>query len=288
MNLDDRLLRLLESIDVVARRVLLDTGAVRATTPMLRGVWGRALKSTAPEAYAAVFHGRRPDPLPGTVRTPLYLMRPAPADPEFAPALDWILFGTASRHETALVKAWDLATRFGLGPDREPFRIRRIQWLRCDGASGAPSQRWSLRRAADAHRDRIAGGRPLRLHFPASLRLLRRGHLIEAPAAQDIAIALLRRVLLFAAPDAIASEPELVSKVLAATGHLRTKPWRGERRDLVRWSGTQHREVELRGVAGSITFLAGAGELWPLLAAGSWTHLGKGTVFGLGELRILT
>ena len=288
MNLDERLLRLLEGIDVVPRRLLLDTGAVRATTSMLRGVWGRALKTTDPEAYAAVFAGRRPDPLPGAVRTPLYLMRPAPPDPDFAPALDWILFGAAIRHEKALVKAWDIAARLGLGPDREPLRIRQVRWLRCNGAAGAPPQRWSLRQAAEADRDRIAGGRPLRIHFPASLRLMRRGRLIDAPAARDIAVALLRRVLLFTDHDAVTREAELMPKVLAAADRLRTEVWRGERRDFARWSGAQHREVEMRGVTGSITFPAGAGALWPLLAAGSWTHLGKGTVFGLGELRILT
>lgn len=31
----------------------------------------------------------------------------------------------------------------------------------------------------------------------------------------------------------------------------------------------------------------GAGPLWLLLAATCWTHIGKGSVFGLGQLRIV-
>src|SRR5436190_859080 len=46
-------------------------------------------------------------------------------------------------------------------------------------------------------------------------------------------------------------------------------------------------EVELRGVSGCLDLPEGAGELWPLLAAAMWLHLGKGTTLGLGELQVL-
>jgi hypothetical protein len=32
---------------------------------------------------------------------------------------------------------------------------------------------------------------------------------------------------------------------------------------------------------------AAPGELWPLLAAALWLHLGKGTTLGLGQLQVL-
>jgi len=44
---------------------------------------------------------------------------------------------------------------------------------------------------------------------------------------------------------------------------------------------------ELFGVSGSITLPRGPGFLWPLLAAAQWSHIGKGTVYGMGEIRIL-
>ena len=67
---------------------------------------------------------------------------------------------------------------------------------------------------------------------------------------------------------------------------LATGPSQGERSNLVRWSAAQRREIDLNGVTGGLELPAGPGRLWPLFAASSWTHVGKGTVFGLGELRI--
>ena len=60
----------------------------------------------------------------------------------------------------------------------------------------------------------------------------------------------------------------------------------GRRLDLVRYSGSQKAELELRGVAGSLALPVGPGPLSPLLAAAVWIHLGKGTVMGLGQIKI--
>ena len=46
----------------------------------------------------------------------------------------------------------------------------------------------------------------------------------------------------------------------------------------------QESELDLHGVAGSLELPRGPGELWPLLAAAQWLHLGKGTIMGLGQL----
>ena len=200
--------------------------------------------------------------------------------------LDRILFGAAIRYEEALVRAWEVAARLGLGPDREPLRIRQVRWLRCDGTAATGPQRWSLRTATEAARDRFAGAPRLRLHFRVPLRLLRRGHLIERPTLVDISLALLRRALMFADGAAILSAGDFSRRVLAAAEGAPASRWRGDRRDFVRWSGAQHREVEMRGVTGSLELPAGPGDLWPLLVAGGWTHLGKGTVFGLGQMTI--
>jgi hypothetical protein len=51
------------------------------------------------------------------------------------------------------------------------------------------------------------------------------------------------------------------------------EPWEGRRLDLVRYSGSQHAEIELQGVAGSLTLPEGPGSLAPLLATARWLHL---------------
>ncbi len=52
-------------------------------------------------------------------------------------------------------------------------------------------------------------------------------------------------------------------------------------------SPRQHRELDMHGFIGSIELPDGAGDLWPLLAAGFWIHAGKGTVFGLGQMQAI-
>ena len=51
-------------------------------------------------------------------------------------------------------------------------------------------------------------------------------------------------------------------------------------------SARQDADLELRGVSGVLDLPEGPGELWPLLAAATWLHLGKATVFGLGQFEV--
>jgi hypothetical protein len=64
------------------------------------------------------------------------------------------------------------------------------------------------------------------------------------------------------------------------------RPWQGERLDLKRYSSSQDREFYVDGVSGWLDLPEGPGELWPLLAALPWIHVGKSTVVGLGQATI--
>jgi hypothetical protein len=74
--------------------------------------------------------------------------------------------------------------------------------------------------------------------------------------------------------------------LLVAARVLPAGRWKGRRLDLVRYSGRQRAELELRGVSGQLDLLEGAGELWPLFAAAQWVHMGKGTTVGMGQVVI--
>ncbi len=169
----------LAAIEILPRRMLLDTSGVAATVPMLRGVWGAALHDLEPEVYASVFapnhevragsNDRSAAPFSVTARsatelnrpqapgnrdrrTPAvtasgtavacYILRPAPPDPEFAPAVDWLLIGPAVTQDATLCRAWDVASGMGLGPQRRRFHLRRTLGLHPEGKRVEPASAW--------------------------------------------------------------------------------------------------------------------------------------------------
>ena len=282
MTLVDRLTALTGRVHVRAYRLLLDTPRVMATVPMIRGVWGRALRHVDERIYRYVFVGDGPP----HDRLPRYLMRPAPPDPETAPAIDWILFADDADLEPVLLRAWDVACGMGLGADRAPFRVRRMLPVGpAIDRDARPAAAWPLSRATWP-----LGGAPdstpCRLSFDSPLRLTGRGRLLLAPGFADIAAAALRRVAALAGRASGEPYRDLSRAVRAEADTRPAEPWRGERRDFVRWSGAQRREIDLRGVTGGLDLPQGPGEIWPLIAAARWTHIGKGAVFGLGQPRI--
>ncbi len=264
---------LLSCVQIQARLLLLDTPLVEATTPMLRGVWGRALRHLDEEAYQQVFAG---DML-GHRRVPRYILRPAPPDPATAPAIEWLLLGVHENLEEVLWRAWDVASGMGLGPERTPFRVREWRPLGAD--------KWDLSTATWPLPGDPATT-PCRLHFPTSLRLLRGGKLLSTPNLEDVATATTRRIATLAGTTSGETYRDLIRNIGQVAAGLAGAPWRGRRFDFVRWSGAQQRELNMRGVTGDLALPTGPGPLWPLLAAACWTHIGKGTVFGLGQLHI--
>ncbi len=248
---------------------------------MIRGVWGRALKHLDSDLYEKVFVGV----VPGGHNLPRYIMRPAPPDPDTAPALDWILFNVQQSHEKPLWRGWDIASGMGLGSIREPFGIRRRVFLAPDNVPPSWNS-WNL-----AEVDWPLKGdpciTPAILRFEVPLRLIRQRRLVATPGFSDIVLAALRRISALAGLGRSDQYRDLVRAVRAEAAKIDANAWTGERCNLVRWSAAQQREVELFGITGSIPLPHGPGFLWPLLAAAQWSHIGKGTVFGMGEIRIL-
>ncbi len=279
--LADACLLVLEQIQILPRRMLLETPGVRATVPMLRGVWGAALHDLDLPLYHVVFEGKDQS----NPRPPGYLIRPAPADPEYAPGIEWLLIGHAIDHDPLLCRAWDVACHRGVGHARTMFRICDSITLGPSGETTDPDSSWSLADGARSAHDLLT--RPCQLLFPAPLRLRRHGRLIEQPALPDIVVAAARRIGAFVPSCYQSFWKTLARQLLDVARNVQSGDWRGERLDLIRYSGRQSRDLDLHGVTGYLELPAGANNLWPLLAACTWLHLGKGTVMGLGQLVIV-
>jgi hypothetical protein len=272
-------LSFLRHLVLLPRRLLLETPEVQATVPMLRGVWGAALHGLDQETYRLVFAPNATGAVAG------YLLRPGPPDPSLAPALDWFLFGDAVGHDPLLQRAWDVASGLGLGPQRRRWYIRRQLTLGPDGQPTPSSQPWQLDAAAWPLPDAPATA-PCQLWFPSPLRLLRKGRLIEEPTLVDLIVAAARRVEAFLPVEEQTPWRVLREDLLTLARRCPAGTWKGGRLDLVRWSARQQAELDLHGVSGVLDLPEGPGELWPLLAAAVWLHLGKGTTVGLGEMQI--
>ena len=285
MQLADQIKTLTGRIRLRSYRLLLDTPGVSATVPMIRGVWGQALLQIDENVYRSVFAGEGPPHF----RLPRYALRPAPPDPATAPAIEWILFTVdgADIQEAVLLRAWHAACSMGLGPNRTPFRIREFTPLgptgKLDGDRATDA--WPLSMATWPTNGSSAAA-PCQVNFGVPLRLTRRGRLLLQPNYSDIAVAAVRRIASLANCGSGEAYRDLIRAVRAEASYMPATPWRGGRQDLVRWSGAQNREIDLYGVVGGFGLPEGPGRLWPLLAAARWTHIGKGTVFGLGQPEI--
>ena len=269
----------LGGLTVRAWRLHLDTPGVFATVPMLRGVWGAALRSRDSGLYEALFEG-------GPTQTPRYVLRPAPIAARPAPALDFLLFGPPDEEaDRAVWAAWDDALATGLGPERRPARLTEVRPLAWDGTPLAPSRRQPGFRPYPLPWPGDDPDAPCRLSFGEPLRLLRDGRLIVRPSLPDLGLAALRRVQALAGAAADAAWASRAAWLDLARSHP-AGPWEGRPLDLVRYSGRQKREVELHGVAGELPLPSGPGPLADLLSAAAWLHLGKGTIVGLGQLTV--
>lgn len=275
----------LSKVVIRPRRLQLETPGVTATVPMIRGVWGAALYGLDIDVWATVFEGRGARSL----KTPGYILRPAPPDPATAPEIEWIAFGPARGYDQVLRRAWDVASGMGLGSARRRFFIKAMLGLNPDLSPTKERDTfpdWTLDRAATALEAHAVVDGPCELVFESPLRLIRGGQLVTRPTLPDIVLGGLRRLRALLHPDARADLHRVWEPTLRSVGRVPARAWRGRRLDLVRWSARQQVEVEVRGVAGSISLPRGAGPLLPLLAALQWIHLGKSTVVGLGQLSI--
>jgi hypothetical protein len=132
--------------------------------------------------------------------------------------------------------------------------------------------------------------RKLVLHFLTPTRIRAEGRLRAELTFQDVVRALLRRLSSLCYFHCGCELPVNFRSLIEQASMIRTIGSELCWHEQDRFSTRQRQRIEMGGVRGRVVFEAPEAELWapylPLLAAGEWVHVGKGTVMGLGKYRV--
>lgn len=177
----------------------------------------------------------------------------------------------------------------GIGRDRLRFKVCKVEdFTGCavyvDGQKRAvslpPSQRVDTPVAS-------GGCGEVALHFVTPLRIRSEGQVLRRFDFCALASAMLRRLELLIRlhdPDGIFDLD--VQGVLAAAEAAEVVEADLWWQDLKRWSRRQQREMPLGGLRGSLRLRTDMGVFGGLLRLAEIVHVGRGTAFGLGQIRI--
>lgn len=201
------------------------------------------------------------------------------------------LWGESPRYLPVIIKALQRLEREGIGKGRRKIRLSQI----VDGHSSTPIYKngnldlSSLRKQPlNLSIKKNSAPAVLRVDFEAPLKLQHRGEALHAFDFGELVFAAADRLWIIAhlhgapwlAPGARAlvqqgreSEIELIEDKTTFVSFSR-------------FSHRQNRRHELSGVVGHMVFAGPLTPFMPLLKAGQLFHLGKGTNFGLGAIKI--
>jgi hypothetical protein len=295
----------LSTIRVLPLQFRLKRLAPDADAALLRSVWGKCLHDSIPAAYDEVFRTekRARDPegrIPPNRPQPYVLCLGLPANDGTVP-MELTLIGDAVKHESSVLRGWQLASRMGLGSKRLPFEViscvpldpheRPIQRTGPSAAWDLSQVAWPLKSDPETSPCRLEMVTPLRLlsreiadATPRELKGNKR--LIESPTFAQLVASAMRRIGPFLAPvERLGWQMQERRCVELAERHP-CGEFSGWIQSSERWSASQKASLNFAGVCGSLSLPFGPGPFWMLLAVARWLHLGKNTTHGLGVIRM--
>jgi hypothetical protein len=203
------------------------------------------------------------------------------------------LIGPAIAHLPYLIHAIGLAGQDGVGRGRGRFELERVEREALPGTedwvtvyvpgSGEGVRLVSQPPLAPPAPEAVA----LRLVTP--LRIKRNGHFVVPGAFQlgdlmrHLHVRLQRLSLLYGGDPDVFEWGRIAPRMNDLTLSEPSLHWH----DWTRYSSRQRTEMRMGGLLGGMVISgASLSDVWPALWAGQWTHVGKGTAFGLGRYRL--
>ena len=255
-------------------------------------------------AYAYVFETSRHSLGPNGESMHLFTPHPFVIQPPLEPKTEYgpgeklsfclVLLGRGMQFLPHFIASFDLAARKGLGVNRVPFRLLHVEQLLPDSArpiwkegmklTGIPVEE-RLEISPTQHRE--PGEIILKLVTP--LRLVLQGEPARDLTFESLVKSIFRRLELLDHAHGSGSfkldYPHFLSKadqVEMADSQLYWHHWK-------RYSNRQKKKLYLGGLVGQVSFRGDMlGAFWPYLSLAEKIHLGKGTVYGLGQIQVET
>ncbi len=209
------------------------------------------------------------------------------------------LIGRAVDYLPYFIHTFDEMGRTGLGKGRGHFTLKKVNSLELDGNTNSAGQTlYSAETGvlSDTGKDVLPLGPVLfeggpcitsqvKLDFKTPTRISYNGRLTENVEFHIIIRNLLRRMSLLSYFHGNAQERQEYDykKIIEKAGNVRTIARRIRHYDWERYSGRQEQKINMGGFVGGITFEGEIEPFMPLLKAGEILHIGKGTVFGMGQ-----
>ena len=282
----------------------------------LRGVLGRAFRQIACHgdrkdcegcmfltrcAYAYVFETNR-----FTVAQEVgqhYVSHPFLLEPEVDGREDYlpgdvlafhlVLFGHGLDYLPYFILAFQKVESLGLGVGRHPFTLEKVEQSLDEGAvpiwQGGdsllrPPQRQDLANYLEP--DGNNSREELHLNLETPLRLVSGGEMVTGLEFAVLARALFRRLSYLGKAHGRVSLDLPFQDLLGKAGKVQQVESGLSWQDWERYSARQRKKLQMGGLVGSVRFQGPLQEFWPFLRMGEIIHLGKGTVFGLGKMRV--
>jgi hypothetical protein len=204
---------------------------------------------------------------------------------------DLLLFGRAAQSVPYLILAASRMAQTGLGSRRCPFRLERVLDLR-NAASPlfmTGQDRINAPRTAPPDLPACPAADSLQVHFKTPTRILEGGKAagnVEFHKLVKAALSRISSLVLFHCGGTVDGDPkEMLDAARSVSATAEQIAWI----PLKRWSNRQKQQLPLDGFIGTVSYAGpGIGRFWPLLKAAEITHVGKGTVFGLGKVEVGT
>lgn len=254
--------------------------------------------------YSQVFETRPPSGstrlrLASSVPRPFVIEPPLSRQRDFREGdeLDFglVLIGRAVRYLPYFILAFERLGERGLGKDRAAFSVDEVQHLGVDGSghviySGDDGGLTHIPPRAfetPAYAAAGFGDHGITVNFVTPTRLKSNGRICTKPSFEILIRALLRRVssLLYFHCD---SDTDIdYTAYCRLARDVRTADDGTKWVDWSRYSTRQGRSMDLGGFVGKVRFEGEMQPFLPLLSAGTFLHVGKGCVFGLGRYEVL-